>query len=173
MSIAIKDMVGTELIPFGPDFMTFCVLNDFLLIGGIIVGGIVIASILRLRDKSVDTLFVLSLCLADMTFNVYQLIFNGITCTDGGWKTGWLGCLIANDIVITCLGLSIFSILLITLNRYLLIIWKKRITRIQALVMIAIIWLGLPLIMVLSALVEVYSFDAIALQPSHSVMNLF
>ena len=66
MSILIKDFNGNDLIKVPEEYYTterilgcICAVLLFL---GILLETLVIASIVRVRQKTVDTLFVLSLC---------------------------------------------------------------------------------------------------------------
>ena len=95
MSILSRNFNGTDLIAFKPEFytteMVISSVNCFLLLLGILSETLVIASILRVRTKTVDTLFVLSLCCADLIFNLYMLPSGLIVVCNGGWSTGALG----------------------------------------------------------------------------------
>ena len=95
MSILIKDFNGTELIKFPENYLTVekivGSMNCTLLFCGILLESLVIASILRVRQKTVDTLFVLSLCCADMIFNFYIFSTLAILLNAGGWSIGVIG----------------------------------------------------------------------------------
>lgn len=171
MSILIKNFNGSELIPYSHENLEFqlfiVILGSIFYFFGIIFETLVIAAILRVRTKTVDTLFVLSLCVADLIFNLYMSLSNMIVLIAGGWGTGKLGCKISNTIIILGLGISILSITFITLHRYLAIIWKTNITRNQALIMIASIWFTLPLVSILYLSNNELSESSIALQPCY------
>ena len=62
------------------------------------------------------------------------------------------------------IGVSIMSVTLITLNRYLAIIYKTNITRFQAQVMIAAAWVIIPSLFTLFGTNE----NIVALQPSYT-----
>ena len=97
MTILLKD-IGTDLIKFPSEYyntvMIIGSINSILLLLGILFETLVIASILRVRYKSVDTLFVLSLCCADIIFNLYMFGSLVIVLSAGGWSTGKLGFLL-------------------------------------------------------------------------------
>ena len=143
-------------------------INCIILFLGIVLETLVIASILRVRYKTVDTLFVLSLCCADILFNLFALTNAFINMLSGGWSVGNIGCRISVATAIATLAISILSITYITINRFIAIIWKKNITRNQALVMIVGGWI------VVLAVVGLYQSNkdllesSIALQPSYT-----
>ena len=95
MSILLKNINGSELIAFEPEYydieMIISGISIFILFFGIVFGTLVIAAILRVGQKSVDTLFVLSLCSADLIFNLYIMTSLFIVMVNGGWSTGALG----------------------------------------------------------------------------------
>ena len=172
MSILLKNFNGSEFIPFSQENGETALYLGFLcgvfIFLGILSETLVIASILRVRQKTVDTLFVLSLCVADLIFNIYMFIYIVILLVARGWSIGVIGCKISTAMIIITLATSIASITFITLNRYMAIIWKTNITRFQALVMIAIIWLIFPLIVTLYLTNKELSDSSIALESSYS-----
>ena len=99
MSILIKDFNGTDLIGFKQEnytiSMTFLSIDSILLFLGIAFGTLVIASLFRIRSKSVDNLFVLSLCCTDLIFNLYSFTSGIILLASGGWSMGSIGLLSA------------------------------------------------------------------------------
>lgn len=146
-SILIKNFNGTDVIPFGVDPVesgVFLLFNGALLFQGLIQETIVVLAILRIRQKTVDTLFVLSLCSADLIFNLYQFCGGAILTTRQGWATGVVGCKINMALILCVLATSILSVTYMTLNRYLVIIWRKYISRPQSLFMIGITWAFFP-----------------------------
>ena len=89
--ILLKNFNGTDLIQIKRDDMYTAIVIisyiDFsLLFLGIVLETLVIASILRIRSKSVDNLFVLSLCSADLIFNLYMVSVGVIVMNAGGWS---------------------------------------------------------------------------------------
>lgn len=171
MSILVKNFNESKVIKFKEEYYTALMsigsIGAILLFLGIIFETLTIASILRVRQKSVDTLFVLSLCCADLIYNLYQITSNMIVLSAGGWSVGQKGCLVSCAMILGTLGISILSITLLTLNRYMAIIWKVNITRTQALVMIGAIWIILCLIVVLYLSSKELSENSISLQPSY------
>lgn len=153
MSILLKDFNGAELIPFvsGQEEATKAILiiSYLNLWCGLFLEAIVLSAIGRLRHKSVDMLFTASLCCADFVYNFYLIIEITILLYSNGWSTGMIGCRITATMINIGLGISIFSLSFITLNRYLSIIWKYNISRLQALLMIFSIWIDGPIIGVL------------------------
>ena len=79
---------------------------------------------------------------------------------------GALGCKLFNSIIIATHAISILSVTFITLNRYMLIIWKKAITRYQALAMIAIAWISIPIIIILYGVNKERSDISLGIEPS-------
>ena len=172
MSILIKNINGTNLIEFPQGYFTMEIaigsVNCALVLVGILSETLVIASILRVRQKSVDTLFILSLCCADMIFNLYSFTSLIIVLSAGGWTTGKLGCHISLGVIVSALAISIASVTYITLNRYMAIMRKSNITRKQAQIMIAGAWTSLLLIVLLYIFNEELSNNSIALQPART-----
>ena len=171
MSILIKDFNGTDLIPFKEEYymaeMIIGIVDLILLFLGILFGTLVIASILRVRNKSVDTLFVLSLCCADMIFNLYAFPSFLLIMINRGWSMSGPGCIASVSMIIALLAISILSITFITLNRYLAIIWKTNITRNQALVMIFLTWITFPIGIIIYYSNRDLTENSVALQPSN------
>ena len=167
----IMNMNGTDLIPFNQDhytvILTFVSIDLVLLFLGILSETLVIAAICRVRQKSADALFVLSLCCADLICNLFQFPTLSIALSAGGWKIGALGCKFSVSFIIATLGTSIVSITFITLNRYLAIIWKRNITRTQSLWMILAGWLFFPTCILLYASNQQLTDSSVALQPSN------
>ena len=172
MTILLKNINGTDLIKYQPDYYNVVEItggiNCTLLFLGILFETLVIVSILRVRQKTVDTLFVLSLCCADMIFNVCALPLAMIVMISSGWATGRIGCLISAGATIATLAISILSITLITLNRYLAIIMKTNITRSQALLMITLAWVVVFTVVGLYASNKNLLEQSFALQPSYT-----
>ena len=172
MSILLKDIHDNGTIKFTQDHytstMVFIGFNTVFLFFGILLETLVIASILRVRQKTVDTLFVLSLCCADLIFNLFQIIAQPLLLNARGWSTGRLGCQFSVAIIIVTLATSISSITFITLNRYLAIIWKRNITRNQALVMIGFTWISLTTIVTLYLTNKELAENSVALQSPYS-----
>ena len=87
-------MNGTDLIRSPEELyniaMTIGGIVCLLLFIGIVLETLVIVTILRVGHKSVDTLFVLSLCFADILFNLYMLPSVLIVMVANGWSTGKL-----------------------------------------------------------------------------------
>ena len=168
MSILLKK-IGTETIKFPNDLgMIFSGFNILLLSSGMLLETLVIASILRVRQKTVDTLFVLSLCCADMLYNLYMLPSTILLLSAGGWGMGQHGCKLSTAMIIATLAISILSVTFITLNRYMAVIWKKNITRFQALVMIAVTWVSLFATVAIYGTNKEFSENSIALQSSYT-----
>ena len=92
MTILLKDIYGIDLVKIPPENYTETMvigsINTFFLLCGLLLETLVIVSILRIRDKTVDTLFVLSLCSADLCFNLYMFPNFIIILSKGGWSTG-------------------------------------------------------------------------------------
>ena len=171
MSILIKNFHETEFIKLPGDQyytleMILSSIDAILLFLGLGLETLVIASILRVHQKSVDTLFVLSLCCADFIFNLYQIPALLIVLAAGGWQFGGAGCKISTAMIVTTLAISITSITFITLNRYLAILHKQNITRNQAVVMITSAWIVLTAISILYISNKELAEKSIALQPS-------
>ena len=185
MTILLKDIYGNDLVKIPQEHYTETMvvgsINTILLFLGLVMETLVIVSILRIRQKTVDTLFILSLCCADLCFNLYMFPSFIIILSKGGWSTGTtiliygtaliqiigvLGCKLTNSTIIATHAISILSVTFITLNRYLLIIWKKAITRYQALAMIAIAWISLPCVISIYGTNKERSDISVGIEPS-------
>ena len=68
--------------------------------------------------------------------------------------------------IIATHAISILSVTFITLNRYLLIIWKKSITRFHALVMIACVRISLPVLILIYSASQDRSDVSVGIEPS-------
>ena len=139
-----------------------------LLLLGIIFETVVIASILRVRQKPVDTLFILALCIVDLLFNLLMfplLVFNIMA---EGWASGQFGCQVAAFFAISAIGISIISITFITLNRYLIIMKQIYISKSQCLWMIAGAYLCMTIFILVYSSNKSLVENSIALQPSLS-----
>ena len=186
MSLLIKDFYANGDINPRKDFHTagfvVGIFNLIFLFLGIVLETLVIASILRVRHKSVDNLFVLSLCSADLIYNLYTFPSIMIVMITREWATGKVGyvflsaritfecdsCKISAAMIILTLSISILSITFITLNRYLAIIWKTNITSFQAIRMIALTWITHLVVIILYASNKDLSESTVALQSSYS-----
>lgn len=95
MSILIKDFPSNGIINLIQEYyiseMVIGSINLVFLFLGILLETIVIASIMRVQSKTVDNLFVLSLCCADMIYNLYTFPSVMIVICAGGWATGKQG----------------------------------------------------------------------------------
>ena len=95
MSILITNFNGTDLLKFPEkNYIPGMIISNIdlvLLFLGIVLETLVIAAILRIRSKSVDNIFVLSLCIADLIFNLYMFPSIVIGLVAGGWATGRQG----------------------------------------------------------------------------------
>ncbi|KAH9419754.1 Substance-K receptor [Dermatophagoides pteronyssinus] len=126
--------------------------------GNIIVIWIVLTN---KRMRTVTNYFLVNLSVADIMVSTLNVIFNFIYMLNSNWPFGELFCKITNFIAILSVGASVFTLMAISIDRYLAIVHplRPRMSRTATVIIIVIIWiassfLSLPNIICSKTIVE-------------------
>ncbi|KAI8908907.1 hypothetical protein EDD86DRAFT_206382 [Gorgonomyces haynaldii] len=106
-------------------------------ISGSIMVIIVLVAMLR-HKASPSMLLLLSLCWADLLFCFNNTVYGFIDLMSGAFSTGPIACLINGLNIHWSCFLSVFSLLAITLERYMTVIYQKPMTMRQAWIAVAV-----------------------------------
>lgn len=112
-----------ELTRFSRSLLTFAaVMTVLIMIIGIIGNLLTIIALLRCpRVRNVAAAFIISLCAADFIFCLLVLPFSSSRFIHGGWTHGPILCTLFPFMRYGNIGVSLLSIAMITLNRYIMI----------------------------------------------------
>ncbi|KAJ3320560.1 hypothetical protein HDV06_005183 [Boothiomyces sp. JEL0866] len=120
------------------------VLHLILGLTGAVGVAIVLAATLP-RKNNPSTVLLLSLCWADLVFCLSAVIFGIKDLSSGGWSSGKLGCILDTVLVLGGCFASVLTILAITFERFLAVMYGKLIDAPKVRIMIGLIW-GLSLL---------------------------
>ena len=137
--ILLKDL-SSDLIPYTS-------VEKGILIGFIsytsiamLLSCLLIFAIVKQQAIQIDTQYLLHICVADLLFSLFVLTFHFINLNAGGWATGGYGCLWSAMGILVTIGLSMFTISLLTAHRYLIVIHRMYLSQNQVYMSIAGIW---------------------------------
>jgi hypothetical protein len=147
----LKD-ITSDVIPWVSEVIIAAWINRAEFFIGIIIDILIIYSLLKQRDISIDSQFILSLTIADFLFCACFLGPGLYNALKGGWATGQAGCLFSTIAVIYTLGMSILSITGMTLHRYLIVIHQYHLTQKHVYIILSVLWSGLAIIVASFAL---------------------
>nr|XP_046916674.1 tachykinin-like peptides receptor 99D [Dermatophagoides farinae] len=126
--------------------------------GNIIVIWIVLTN---KRMRTVTNYFLVNLSVADIMVSTLNVIFNFIYMLNSNWPFGELFCKVSNFIAILSVAASVFTLMAISIDRYLAIVHplRPRMSRTATVIIIVIIWiassfLSLPNIICSKTIVE-------------------
>lgn len=109
--------------------------------GNIVVIWIVMA---HKRMRTVTNYFLVNLSLADIMVSTQNVIFNFIYMLNGDWPFGQFYCKVTNFIAIISVAASVFTLMAISIDRYIAIVHplKPRMSRTATIVIIVVIWIA-------------------------------
>ncbi|KAL0281001.1 UNVERIFIED_CONTAM: hypothetical protein PYX00_002135 [Menopon gallinae] len=112
-----------ELTRFSRGLLTFAaIMTVLIMITGIIGNLLTIVALLRCpRVRNVAAAFIISLCVADFIFCLLTLPFSSSRFIHGGWIHGDVLCTMFPFMRYGNVGVSLLSIAMITINRYIMI----------------------------------------------------
>ncbi|KAF4526981.1 hypothetical protein B566_EDAN001528 [Ephemera danica] len=112
-----------ELSRFPRSLLTFAAVMTLLILAVGVIGNILtVLALLRCpRVRNVAAVFIISLCVADLLFCVFVLPFSASRFLHGTWIHGTLLCTMFPFLRYGNIGVSLLSIAMITINRYVMI----------------------------------------------------
>lgn len=121
----------------------------------------------RLHTMAIDTMFILSLVVADFLFALNIAVYCCLIISGEGWWMDKVGCAVNGAICIATVGLSILSLVGLTGFRYLSIIFKRQMTQQQAVKVLFGMWIAIPIIISIFFMFPMFMKHAyLAVQPS-------
>ena len=122
--ILMRDIPNT-LIPYSSDQMIMSAIAQIIVLFGVSLEVLLLVSCIFKYKRSTsapntDTKIVMSVLIADILFCSSEAIHNFIHLAHGGWSTGIVGCRFNTNFIILSFMISISSLVLLALNRYLL-----------------------------------------------------
>ncbi|KAK6645391.1 hypothetical protein RUM43_001668 [Polyplax serrata] len=138
-SIIVDAELSRELLTFA------AVATVLIMVAGIIGNLLTILALIRCpRIRNVASAFIMSLCIADFIFCILVLPFSSSRFIHGGWIHGSLLCTLFPFLRYGNVGVSLLSIAMITINRYVMIahysVYSKIYKPCYIAVMIAFCW---------------------------------
>ena len=137
---------------FNAKYIILPIMFILTVIGAALETIVIIAIIVDARQAkgmSVDTKFILSLCLADYIFSWYNVLANPIKMAYGAYTFGKYGCIVESGIILSTYAISILSLLAITVNRYLLLMKRIDISDWMANTVVCSIWIGTVILLII------------------------
>ncbi|CAM1310919.1 Uncharacterised protein g5556 [Pycnogonum litorale] len=124
-----------------PWTIIFGILVISAILGNTLVIWIVIA---HRRMRTVTNYFLLNLSIGDLMMATFNVIFNYIYMIEGHWPFGPIYCVINNFIASITVCTSVFSIMAISIDRYVATVRMRgmKMTKVVGRSVIAIIWVG-------------------------------
>ncbi|XP_049825509.1 G-protein coupled receptor moody isoform X2 [Aethina tumida] len=132
---------------FSPVMMTIAgVFTIVIMIVGVVGNMLTVAALLRhSKIRTVAAAFIASLCISDLLFCFMVLPFSASQFFHGTWIHGDILCTIIPVLRYASIGVSLLSIAIISINRYILIAWphlySKIYTKTKVICYIGFIWL--------------------------------
>uniref|UniRef100_A0A336K3G4 CSON002393 protein n=1 Tax=Culicoides sonorensis TaxID=179676 RepID=A0A336K3G4_CULSO len=147
---SVRDFISSCLfshprfeLPFYQQLIWICLFSAMLVVaisGNAIVIWIVLA---HRRMRTVTNYFLLNLSLADLLMSTLNCVFNFIFMLNSDWPFGAIYCTINNFIANVSVASSVFTLCVITLDRYIAIVrpLQHRTSRKKARIFLLVIWL--------------------------------
>lgn len=116
-------------------------------VAGIASNTIVIIALSKQRSLYANQIFLLSMCLGNVMFLLAVCILGGWHLKAGGFSLGPGGCISQAVFILAAENISLLSIILMTLDRYLVILKEKYLSTREIAFLLSQVW-GMPLVMV-------------------------
>ncbi|EFX77115.1 hypothetical protein DAPPUDRAFT_54510 [Daphnia pulex] len=119
----------------------FAVLVIVAAVGNSLVAWIVFA---HKRMKTVTNYFLVNLSLADLTMSVFNCVFNFTFMLNNHWPFGGFYCTVNNFVANVSVAASVFTLVAISFDRYIAIVYplRPRMSKSTARIAISLIWLA-------------------------------
>jgi hypothetical protein len=104
------------------------------------VGAILVLLSLRNVKLTPHMKMVLSLTCADLYFITSDIIYNSINLAGGGWVAGQVGCIVNAMVITGSCFCSVLTLLAVTMERYVTVIYSKELSHTKTHRIIAGIW---------------------------------
>ena len=146
MTLAVKSIADLELgkVPYlyAGEWISAIVLWIITFLG--FIGNLtIIAAIVKSRQSLNSSIrVILSLCIADLLLCLMQVVFTTTNLLSEGWNFGVAGCVINAQVILSCEFVSINSLILLTLDRYLIVIHRHFMTEKKTTQILALIWVA-------------------------------
>ena len=145
MALLVKDIPIDGVVMYSTEeYAASIFLNGFLSPIGVLLDAFVLYVLLRQRSIPISSQMIISLCVGDLLVGIPGGFFGLSDLIYGGWSHGPFGCIVAAEIMVFGAGISIFSLLCLTLERYLLIIKNIALTQKQTFYILVLIWTLIP-----------------------------
>ena len=130
-----------ELVPFPNAFSYYiCIFILFLNIFIVALNAVAVYFNGKRLD-SASSIFIQSLCLADLVFGLIQVIFLPSQIVHGGFSWGAVGCNLNFYLTMVSIAISILSIASIAIEKYLATNWFTDISRLQSGLWAVFLWI--------------------------------
>ena len=116
-------------------------------VAGIVSKTIVIIALSKQRSLYANQIFLLSMCLGNVMFLLAVCLLGGWHLKAGGFSLGPGGCVIQAVFILAAENISLLSIILMTLDRYLVILREKILSTRETAFLLSQVWV-MPLVMV-------------------------
>lgn len=117
----------SELVRYSRPMLTLTgVITILLMIIGVIGNSLTVVALIRnAKIRTVAAAFIASLCISDLLFCLIVLPFSASQFFHGTWIHGYILCSIIPFMRYGSVGVSLLSIAIISINRYMLIAWPS------------------------------------------------
>ncbi|RZC43156.1 G-protein coupled receptor moody [Asbolus verrucosus] len=137
----------SELVRYSRAMLTAAgIFTLIIMVVGVIGNLLTVSALLRnSKIRTVAAAFIASLCVSDLMFCFVVLPFAASQFFHGTWIHGDVLCTIIPVLRYGCVGVSLLSIAMISINRYILIAWphvySQIYTKIKVAIYVSIIWI--------------------------------
>ncbi|KAI8906296.1 hypothetical protein EDD86DRAFT_248589 [Gorgonomyces haynaldii] len=107
---------------------------------GLALMPLVLTAVVRDFKKTPSSPIILSICLGDSFYLLISLIYGIADASSNRWYFGYIGCVVNHIVVLAACYISILSLALLTLERYMGIVHRKPMTVTHTLPIVLLIW---------------------------------
>lgn len=146
MTLAVKSIADLELgkVPylFVGEWISAIVLWIITFLGFLGNLAIIVSIVKSHQSLNSSIRVILSLCIADLLLCLMQVVYTSRNLLSEGWNFGAAGCVVNAQIILSCEFVSINSLILLTADRYLIVIHHHYMSERKTSQILALIWVS-------------------------------
>ena len=117
-----------------------------LSIVGVVTNMIVVIALAKQPSLSANHIFLFSMCLGNLLILIPEIIIQSLHLIHGGYSLGPMGCIIQSSLILSAENIGLLSVMLMTLDRYLVIMMEKYLSVKEIVFLLSQVW-GMPFVM--------------------------
>lgn len=110
--------IGDEHLPFPPNMRAAAIFHACISSIGVFMTAFVSVAIIKSKQKKAQHYILISLCAADLLFGVVAGEISVVDSAMSGFSTGYLGCVFDGILALTGCGVSMLSLVILSLDKY-------------------------------------------------------